>query len=177
MNNDPLSFAPQVSGLDDTTRLRSIISHPGEGRLIRIRPGDVIVREDGGRSSGKMGIFEQRMEPGLKGPVPHYHKKTTEIFLLLSGALHITIDGETSRVPSGGFCIVYPGSVHSFDADKVEGAHFLIMFSPPANRITFFEGLEIARKSQGSFDPDELKTFMEEHDQFVVDDSRVHEIY
>jgi len=175
--DDPLAFAPGVINPDDITRLKSFISQPAEGRVIRIRAGDVIVREDGDRSSGRIGIFEQRMEPGLKGPVPHYHKRTTEIFLLISGALHITIDGETSRVPSGGFCIVYPGSVHSFDADKVEGAHFLIMFSPPANRITFFEGLEIARKSEGSFDPDELKTFMEEHDQFVVDDTRIRERY
>jgi hypothetical protein len=49
------------------------------------------------------------------------------------------------------------------------------MFSPPAHRITFFEGLEIAKKSGGSFNAEELKTFMENHDQFVVDDTLIRE--
>lgn len=170
-------FAPGVIGPGDPTRRQSFISQPGEGRVIGIRAGDVIVREDGARSSGAVGVFEQKMEPGLKGPVPHFHAKTTETFLLLSGAIHITIDGMTTRVPSGGLCMVYPGSVHSFVADETEGAHFLIMFSPPANRIAFFEGLETARKSGGTFDPEELKSFMAEHDQFVVEDEQMRERY
>jgi mannose-6-phosphate isomerase-like protein (cupin superfamily) len=166
-------LVPPVFGPQDTNRLPSFVSQPGEGRSLEIRAGAVIVREDGSRTLGSLGIFEQKMSGEHTGPVPHYHAKMVEIFVVLSGCLIVTVDDVTTRVQAGGVAMVFPGSVHWFQADPDEGAHFLIMFSPAAERVDFFEGLAAARQTGGAFDPQTLMTFMTTHDQFVVDASDI----
>lgn len=147
----------------------SFVSQPGEGRRLQIRAGEVIVREDGSRTQGSLGVFEQKSRPGDRGPVPHFHKEMTEIFIILQGGLRFFTQDEPFQAGAGSFVFISPGTVHSFEADPVEGAHFLIMFSPAQNRIAFFEGLSAAYQSQGGFDPAELTRFMQQHDQFPVD--------
>jgi quercetin dioxygenase-like cupin family protein len=166
-------LVPPVSGPQDTSRLPSFVSQSGEGQSLEIRAGAVIVREDGSRTLGSVGIFEQKMSGEHTGPVPHYHAKMVEIFVVLSGCLIVTVDDVTTRVQAGGVAMVFPGSVHWFQADPDEGAHFLIMFSPAAERVDFFEGLAAARQTGGAFDPQTLMTFMTTHDQFVVDASDI----
>ena len=44
----------------------------GEGRVIRIRNGNVVFKTVGAETGGQVGIFEQTMQKGDPGPVPHF---------------------------------------------------------------------------------------------------------
>lgn len=172
---DARSLMARREGPDEPDASPSFVSRPGEGRRLRIRAGEVIVREDGSRTQGSLGVFEQKSGPGDRGPVPHFHKEMTEIFIVLAGSIRFFTGGDPIDAPAGSFMVISPGTVHSFQADPEEGAHFLIMFSPAQNRIAFFEGLSAAYMSRGAFDPAELSRFMQAHDQFPVEgDLREH---
>ena len=64
----------------------------GEGRRIRIRNGEILFKITGSETEGQVGIFEQTMQKGDPGPVPHFHKKTTEMFFILLGQVDIIVD-------------------------------------------------------------------------------------
>ena len=50
----------------------------------------------------------------VEAPEPaHYHKESDEIFLVLQGALHVEVDGETHRVGPREFCCFPAGQWHS----------------------------------------------------------------
>lgn len=163
-----------VSGPDDPSRVPSFVTMPGEGRQLEIKAGRLVVREDGNRTAGALGIFEQTMGAGDRGPVPHYHTKMLEMFVVLEGAMRVRVDEKVIEVPAGGIACVNPGAVHAFDADPETGARFLILFSPAANRIAYFEGLQEILKSGNH---DQLLQLMAEHDQYVVDDSEIKKRY
>jgi mannose-6-phosphate isomerase-like protein (cupin superfamily) len=49
----------------------------------------------------------------------HYHKKTVEINIVLSGSATFKINGETVKVEKEGFWVVYPGTViEDFSTEK-----------------------------------------------------------
>ncbi len=60
----------------------------------------------------------------------HYHKRKEETFQVLSGQLHITVDGHKRTLEAGETCLVQPGVWHSFRTDagcvfeEVSTTHF-----------------------------------------------------
>ena len=143
----------------------------GEGRAIRIRNGEILFKITGEESDGRVGIFEQSMQPGDPGPVPHFHKKTTEMFFILEGALRFDLGGETQVVEEGGFVRVPPATVHQFSQHGDSVARFLIMFSPGGEREKYFEGLAAIAAEPGKPDRSRLVALMHEYDQFLEDET------
>jgi len=45
--------------------------------------------------------------------VPHYHKKSDEIFIVLQGALHVEVDGHVHRIGPREFCCFPAGQWHA----------------------------------------------------------------
>ena len=88
--------------------VQAAILADGQGRAIRIRNGNVIFKTVGAETNGQVGIFEQTMQKGDPGPVPHFHKETTEMFYLLEGSLDFVLDGSPRVVEAGGFVRVPP---------------------------------------------------------------------
>ena len=142
----------------------------GEGRRIRIRNGEILFKITGADTEGQVGIFEQTMQKDDPGPVPHFHKKTTEMFFLLEGALKFTLDGATQVVEQGGFVCVKPNTVHKFSQHGPIPTRFLIMFSPGGEREKYFEGLAAIATRAGKPDRAELVSLMHEYDQFLEDE-------
>ncbi|MEE2896526.1 MAG: cupin domain-containing protein [Planctomycetota bacterium] len=142
----------------------------GEGREIRIRNGSVVFKTVGAETNGQVGIFEQTMRKGDPGPVPHFHRETTEMFFLLEGSLEFTLDGEHRTVEQGGFVRVPPNTVHHFSQRGEEPARFLIMFSPGKARERYFEGLAAIAAEDGPPDRAKLVALMHEYDQFLEDE-------
>ena len=142
----------------------------GEGRVIRIRNGGIVFKAIGAETGGQVGIFEQTMQKGDPGPVPHLHKETTEMFFLLEGSLEFSLDGAPRTVEAGGFVRVPPGTVHHFSQRGESPARFLIMFSPGKVRERYFEGLAAIAAEDGPPDRARLLALMHEHDQFLADE-------
>lgn len=45
--------------------------------------------------------------------LPHYHKESDEIFIVLQGALHVEVDGAVHRIGPREFCCFPSGQWHS----------------------------------------------------------------
>jgi mannose-6-phosphate isomerase-like protein (cupin superfamily) len=143
----------------------------GQGRVIRIRNGNIVFKTVGAETEGRVGIFEQTMQKGDPGPLPHFHKETTEMFYLLEGSLDFVLDGAARSVEAGGFIRVPPNTVHEFSQRGDVPARFLIMFSPGKARERYFEGLAAIAAEDGPPDRKRLVELMHEHDQFLADEA------
>ena len=141
----------------------------GQGRSIRIRNGNVVFKTVGADNGGRVGIFEQTMQQGDPGPVPHFHKETTEMFFLLEGSLEFHLDDVVRVVEAGGFVRVPPNTVHHFSQRGEVPARFLIMFTPGKARERYFEGLAAIAAEDGPPDRKRLVALMHEYDQFLAD--------
>ena len=150
--------------------VQAAILGDGEGREIRIRSGNVIFKTVGAETGGQVGIFEQTMQKGDPGPVPHFHKETTEMFYLLEGSLDFVLDGSPRVIEAGGFVRVPPNTVHHFSQRGEIPARFLIMFSPGRARERYFEGLAAIAAEPGPSDRTRLVALMHEYDQFLADE-------
>jgi quercetin dioxygenase-like cupin family protein len=75
-----------------------------------------------------------RYAPGQRGPGPHVHREHTDAFCVLQGELTFSLgpDGETVRVPAGGYVAVPPNVVHSFFNDSNADAIWFNMHAPDA---------------------------------------------
>ena len=49
-------------------------------------------------------------------PGPHFHAQSDEMFIVLEGALIVSVDGETVRVEAGEFCCFPAGLLHEVAA-------------------------------------------------------------
>jgi quercetin dioxygenase-like cupin family protein len=72
--------------------------------------------------------------PAGGGPPPHRHP-WEEIYLVLSGVLEVTVDGEAHVLEAGGLAHVPAGTVHAYR--NVTSAHFLTIMSR-GNASRFF---------------------------------------
>ena len=59
----------------------------------------------------KVSVHESALQPGHEPHPPHHHTGE-EMFLMIDGALDITINGKTSRVAKGGVAFIGSGDEH-----------------------------------------------------------------
>ncbi|MAD19063.1 MAG: hypothetical protein CMJ52_02435 [Planctomycetaceae bacterium] len=142
----------------------------GQGRAIRIRNGNVVFKTVGADNGGRVGIFEQTMQRGDPGPVPHFHRETTEMFFLIEGSLEFFLDDAVLIIEAGGFVRVPPNTIHHFSQRGDVPARFLIMFTPGKAREKYFEGLAAIASEDGPPDRNRLVALMHEYDQFLADE-------
>lgn len=73
--------------------------------------------------------------PADAGPPPHKHA-WEEIYVVLSGELDVTVEGQTTRLKPGGFAHVPANTPHGYR--NVTDAHFLTIVTK-GNAAKFFE--------------------------------------
>jgi mannose-6-phosphate isomerase-like protein (cupin superfamily) len=77
----------------------------------------------------KQSLAEARVQPGAR-TTPHYHPQTEEIYYILEGAGHLTIDGETRPVSPGDAIAIPPGAIHTIFNPGSEVLRFLCCCAP-----------------------------------------------
>lgn len=90
---------------------------------------------------GALGANRLRLEAGAAGAKPHHHKRSSEAFYVLDGALEMIIDGEAVTVEKGGYAVIPPGVVHSFGASEGQVADVFITLTPGIDRFDYFRML------------------------------------
>lgn len=60
------------------------------------------------------GLIEVTSLPGVPGPPPHYHKRESEFFFIVSGTLDVMRDGVWQTLNAGAFVDLPPGTAHTF---------------------------------------------------------------
>ena len=90
------------------------------------RPANLIIRheEDAVRERSACGHRYRLLSKGdenvrawahavdIDGARPHYHKRSTELYYVLSGHGHIVLDGEQHEIRPGSMIHIPPGVVH-----------------------------------------------------------------
>ena len=83
------------------------------------------------RTSGirNQSLAEARLPPGTS-TIPHHHKKTEEIYYILSGTASMTIDDDVRSVTSGDAIAIPPGQRHTIKNTGTEELIFLCTCAP-----------------------------------------------
>ena len=83
------------------------------------------------RNSGirNQSLAEARLPPG-NSTIPHHHKKTEEIYYILSGNASMTIDDDVRSVAPGDAIAIPPGQRHTIKNTGTEELIFLCTCAP-----------------------------------------------
>jgi mannose-6-phosphate isomerase-like protein (cupin superfamily) len=67
----------------------------------------------------------------------HYHKQTTEIYVIVDGSIKLELDGAISTLAVGDHVSIRPGAIHRvFDGEE---AHMMVFSFPPFTMTDYFE--------------------------------------
>ncbi len=113
-------------------------------------------------TSGSLGLYTMTYAAGSNGAQPHYHKKMTEIFNVLEGAISILVNNEWTVVEAGGTVIIPVLTVHAFKPLIDRSCRIQILFTPNIKRENFFLDFHLYANA-----PDQEKyAFWEKYDQY-----------
>jgi mannose-6-phosphate isomerase-like protein (cupin superfamily) len=146
----------------------ALVRLPGEVPtidLMGVRVKFVVSSADTG---GAWALLDYTAPPLFRGPLPHWHAETTELFQVLEGTLTVAADGQTHKVPAGGFALVPPGVVHHFSNESPEPVRFLTHLRPGGLEDYFRELFELVASEETwpPADPSRLRTLMERYDSY-----------
>jgi mannose-6-phosphate isomerase-like protein (cupin superfamily) len=120
----------------------------------------------GARTHGLFGLYRWDFGPQQGGPDPHFHRRISESFFILSGTVQVHDGTGWHDTGPGDYFYVPEGGVHGFRNVEGDAASMLILFAPGAPREEYFETL--ARVAENPMTPDEREAFMERHDTYWV---------
>ena len=131
-----------------------VLLSPGDGEIVTERAERTVVIKGG---LDAIAVTETRYEPGERGPDAHVHRRHTDAFYVLEGALVFDLGPEQESVegPAGSFVAAPPGVVHSFRNEGPARTRFL-NFHAPSER--FHDYLRAMRSGEDAgwfdqFDP------------------------
>ena len=146
-----------------------IVSLPDEGEKITANGIEIFIKAKAQQTNGLWSMIEYVLPPFLPGPHPHYHKKTQEMFYVLSGTLQFSLEGGTTDAAAGTLVVVPEQAVHTFKNLSETAVRFQVWFSPGGLEQYFIEVQELI-KSEPSWPPADMsKLFflMAKHDTYV----------
>ncbi|MEU8530967.1 MULTISPECIES: cupin domain-containing protein [Streptomyces] len=107
---------------------------------------------DASDTGGALGANRLTLGRGATGARPHFHERSTELFLVLDGVMRFTLDGRATTVTSGGLVAVPPGMTHSFEAAPDSTADLLAVLTPGVDRFGYFRALSRIQHGLEPFD-------------------------
>jgi mannose-6-phosphate isomerase-like protein (cupin superfamily) len=93
-------------------------------------PSSVRIIEDGRTTSGRLGMAEIVLAPGVSGPPQHRHARHDEGFYVVSGTVRFTSGERSFDAPARTLVMVPPGAPHTFANPGSEPAVILNTFTP-----------------------------------------------
>jgi mannose-6-phosphate isomerase-like protein (cupin superfamily) len=93
-------------------------------------------------SAGGFSMIEMVLPPKFPGAPTHYHKRMTETFYVLQGALDATIDNGNRMIYPGECAVIKPGMRHSFRNSSSQTLRFLLIATPGGHDRFFSELIE-----------------------------------
>jgi mannose-6-phosphate isomerase-like protein (cupin superfamily) len=95
----------------------------------------------GAETNGQFGLYEWNMQPRSGGSDPHFHRKFSESFFIVSGTVEIYSGTEWVPMSAGDFVHVPAGGIHAFRNVSHELASMLVIFAPGEAREDYFREL------------------------------------
>jgi mannose-6-phosphate isomerase-like protein (cupin superfamily) len=108
----------------------AVVLLPGEGERIEAGALTAVMKATAATTDGAFSMSEGTVPPGVSGPPPHAHRRTTDTFYVLEGTLHLTVGGRELDAPAGSYIVVPPGVVHTFANTSAAPARVLNINAP-----------------------------------------------
>lgn len=147
--------------------MNALVLNPSEGRVVSLGPIRMIVKEDGTRTRGTLGIAEFVIAPHVPTPPPHVHYVHEEGFYILEGELEFLVGTEKILAGKGAYVMVPIGVPHTFANTGNEPARFLNTFTPP-RYLNYFEELSTLMAASGMPSPLQMRELMARYNTEVV---------
>lgn len=119
----------------------------------------------GASTNGQFGLYRWEMGPKPSGPDPHFHRRISESFYILSGTVSLYNGTKWIDATPGDFLFVPEGGIHGFRNESGAPASMLLLFAPGVPREDYFETLADAARREAMND-DERAEFMLRHDTY-----------
>jgi mannose-6-phosphate isomerase-like protein (cupin superfamily) len=125
----------------------------------------------GATTAGDFGLFQWDMPAQAGGPSPHFHRRFSESFYVLSGTVRLYDGTRWVSAAAGDFLHVPRGGVHAFRNESDAAASMLILFAPGAPRERYFNELAELATSGRTMSEAERVEFLARHDQYQAEGS------
>lgn len=130
---------------------RAVVSLPGSERKARTPFGaPVIILATAAETSGAFGMWETFTPPG-KGPPPHTHLHSTEVFRVIRGTYRFTCGEDVFDAPPGTVVTLPPGIRHGWINISDEPGQMFGIVTPGG-----FEQMFIDIEREGAATPDAI---------------------
>lgn len=117
---------------------------------------------DADASDGALSISSGTIAAGADNALPHFHKRSWEVFYILDGTFEILLDDRIATVEAGGLVAVPPGVVHAFGATAAGPVEAVVFITPGVSRFDYFRVLP--KVLRGEFSKSELDAMHETYD-------------
>ncbi|WP_160312140.1 cupin domain-containing protein [Micrococcus luteus] len=115
--------------------------------------------------NGAASIQRLRLPARSLGASPHLHRRSSELFYVLDGAMWFLQDHEVLLAEAGSLVVIHPNTAHAFAAAD-EPAAALIVLTPGVERFGYFRLL--AAVAAGLAAPEELREAQDRFDNHFV---------
>ncbi len=110
-------------------------------------------------TAGSLDMFEMRVAPNARMPVPHYHESWDEIVYGLTGTTTFRVAGHDVLLNAGDSVFIRRGVVHGFRNDATDTATCLCVLTPGVLGPDYFREMA-ALVAGGPPDPAKMKATM-----------------
>lgn len=118
-------------------------------------------------TDGALSSLEVRLNAGVDGAAPHYHRRSSEMFYVLDGALQVLAGDQIMTVEAGGSFVVPRLMPHAFGATPDIAARVLIVLTPGVERFDYFRLLSRVQMNAATLQ--ELADAQDQFDNHFVD--------
>jgi mannose-6-phosphate isomerase-like protein (cupin superfamily) len=126
----------------DSGETSAILRRNGEVETIKTSRSFARFVATGAETNGQFGLYEWNMTPRSGGSDPHFHRKFSESFFIVSGTVEIYDGTEWVPTTPGDFVHVPAGGIHAFRNVSDAPASMIVIFAPGEAREEYFRELE-----------------------------------
>ena len=159
---------PEVARVSAVPHGTPFLMKASDAEIITVGASTIHLLADHDDTSGAVNANRTLLDRGTDGPPPHFHRQSSEIFFVLSGALQALAGERVVTLEHGDFLSIPPDVPHSFWTPDDSSADVLILFAPGIEeRFAYFRLGERVLKGQAS--PEEILDSQERFDNHFVE--------
>lgn len=148
----------------ETGEVTAVVRRPDAVETLETKRSVARFVATGAVTNGEFGLYEWNMKPGSGGSSPHFHRKFSESFYILSGTVEIYDGTEWVTTKPGDFVYVPAGGIHAFRNNTDEPASMMVIFSPGESREEYFRELADISNNERQLSEPEWNALFVKHD-------------
>ena len=141
MTTDPTTSAPALP-----TSVRG-----GAAEVLSGDPGSLItLLADPEHTGGLLTANRSLLRAGSAGAPAHQHRRSAEVFYLLSGALDVLVEHSVTTLSAGDLLVIPPHTTHAFAPPTDVDADVLVLFTPGTARFDYYRLLDRLHRGEAT---------------------------